>query len=491
MQEEERLDILALEYEEKGRKAFEENRMEEAVYLVQNAAHLYKKIPDYARYTASMNLIGVIYDSMGNETMAVDYYLDALETAFKHKYSHAKVSIYNNIGSRYQKLKEYRRAVSCFERAIEVLKEPECSQEEHYDTWCTIVHLNLASSFAGLEQYEQELEHLKAAKKYLHDGALVGYRYYVLQYRLYWKLGKADEVRKNTDVLLECAMKSLNELDYEENIKDICDLFQQMGEYENWKRVLLFFEEHIKNADSVYFRLVLTEMWMDYYEAIGNQQKYVELCVEHTRLYRQQKCINERQRSEAIDIRIQLREKEVERKRAEKRSNRDALTGLGNRYLLEKDISNLFLRMEKQGGDYAIGLIDIDSFKKHNDTFGHIHGDSCLRMVASALKEGIRGRGKAYRFGGDEFVLLINKGEEENIRQIAEKIKQKIQSAWGSNAYSNEKMEVTVSQGYAIVSSKEKIDQKKLISYADKALYYVKKNGRNGYFIMQGQELKD
>lgn len=486
MQHEERLDVLADEYTEEGRKAFAERRMEEAVLLVQNASHLYKENQNYLKYAMSMNMLGVIYASMGNETTAVDYYLDALEVASRHKCNQAVALIYNNIGSRYQELKEYKKAVDYFKRTIEVLERLECRQEERFKTWCFIAYLNLTKSYLQQEKYMLAWDTLELTERYLHGEILEEYRYsyLIIKCNLYWCMGKKEEVYKNMDVLLECAMKNPNTSDYEENIKDICSLFQKMGEYEKWKQVICFFEENMKNSDSVYFRLVMTEMWMDYYQTIGNRQKYVDLCVEHAELYHKQKRINDKERSAAIDMKIELREKEEERKRAEKRSNVDALTGLGNRYLLEKDICSMLEQTVKQHGELAIGVLDVDCFKAQNDAYGHIHGDNCLKEIASIIKKTIKGKGKAYRFGGDEFVLLINGGEKEKVRQIAEEIKQKVQMARIRDVHSAVETEITVSQGYAILTPGEQLDQKKLISYADRALYYVKENGRNGYHII-------
>ena len=72
----------------------------------------------------------------------------------------------------------------------------------------------------------------------------------------------------------------------------------------------------------------------------------------------------------------------------------------------------------KTGEKIAVGVIDIDCFKQHNDKYGHIQGDRCLQHVADVLKNAVEKRGKAYRFGGDEFVLLIQNGEENTIPSV-------------------------------------------------------------------------
>ena len=132
--------------------------------------------------------------------------------------------------------------------------------------------------------------------------------------------------------------------------------------------------------------------------------------------------------------------------------------------------------------------MDIDYFKEHNDTYGHIEGDRCLRSVASIIEAAIKDIGHAYRFGGDEFVILMETGDEEQVAQIAERIKTKIKEATEANEVIAKEKKTTLSQGYAVIGVEQAVDEKNLIDIADKALYYVKKHGKNGYHIIKGQE---
>ena len=130
------------------------------------------------------------------------------------------------------------------------------------------------------------------------------------------------------------------------------------------------------------------------------------------------------------------------------------------------------------------GLLDIDCFKQHNDTYGHIHGDRCLKNVADVLKKSVEKNGKAYRFGGDEFVLLIQNGEEETITDIAENIKKELQQLHIEDSDSGRQTTVTISQGYARFLPSRQENRYSLIEHADKALYEVKENGRDGFRII-------
>ena len=212
---------------------------------------------------------------------------------------------------------------------------------------------------------------------------------------------------------------------------------------------------------------------MDYYQTVGNEERYVELCVAHADLYKRQKAIDAKDRATAIDIKIQLREKEAERKRVETMSVTDALTGLGNRYSLEREAVHI---IRDAGSErITVGVLDIDCFKQLNDTYGHIQGDRCLKVVADILKEAVMDCGHVYRFGGDE----------NRIEEIAEAILQKIAEVGIANEHSVVQPNLTISQGYACFVPEGTESGARLIEHADKALYYVKRNSRNAYYIIR------
>lgn len=487
IQDEKNNEMIADKYMDEARKALADNRLKDAIQLGENASYLYKKNGNYLAYTFSINLLGVIHASMGNENASIDYYLDALELALRYGYSQTLALIYNNIGTRYQQLRQNGKAIEYFQRAVDMLKKPECMKEKRYEIWKQASYLNLAKAYIEERMYGLAEDKIKEEKKQVADWSNpYYYSYLVLECRLYWNVGKKEEVYQRIGDILEYAEKTENVSDYEEDMKDICNLFRNMKEYENWKYVITCFEKRVSKMDNIHFQLLLTESWMDYCLETGNRERYVELCVQHADLYHKQKKETDQERAAAIDVKIALREKELERKSAEKRSHIDALTGLGNRYLLEKDIKNLLSK--KQNRDITIGVLDIDYFKEHNDTYGHIEGDRCLRSVASIIEAATKDIGHAYRFGGDEFVILMETGDEKQVAQIAERIKTKIKEATEMNEVIAKEKKTTLSQGYAVIGVEQAVDEKKLIDIADKALYYVKKHGKNGYHIIKGQE---
>lgn len=477
------------EYYEEGRQSFFDNRLDEAALLIQEAIHLYKQGEEYAKYTAALNLMGVIYATTGNETMAIDYYMEGLECAIDHGCDNIVTLFYNNIGSRYQELGEHEKAIDYFIKAAKELENPECMKEARHDNWCLVTYINLAASYRYMESYDLAEKYLKMAEIYMTGENKKVYQYtlLILKCQLWWSTGKSESVYEHMDELLESGRKDINASDYSMDMRDLCGLFKEMREYDAWKHVICDFEKYVGEPDAVYVRLMLNEMWMDYYKTIGDENTYIKLCVEHIELHKKQEKITNKERAAAIDIKIQLREKEVERRRAEELSTTDALTGLGNRYLIAKDAGSMAKEAAAKRQKMTVGVLDIDCFKQQNDTYGHIKGDWCLRTVAKILQDAVGDAGNVYRFGGDEFVVLLPRGERKLVERIAVQIQDKLKETKIENIHSDVIPEVTISQGYACFIPQEGEDRDKdmLIEHADRALYYVKENGRNAYHIIE------
>lgn len=174
-------------------------------------------------------------------------------------------------------------------------------------------------------------------------------------------------------------------------------------------------------------------------------------------------------------------------------STTDALTGLFNRKYLDEYIEKTIAQAKRSGVTYGILMIDIDFFKMVNDTHGHDVGDKAIRILSKILKESIRESDTAFRFGGEEFLILLHQCEESMIENIAQKIRLTFEKAPipGSNGASFYK---TLSIGTSMFP-KNSDSLWKCIKFADIALYNAKENGRNCVktFVqemIEGKEMK-
>lgn len=161
----------------------------------------------------------------------------------------------------------------------------------------------------------------------------------------------------------------------------------------------------------------------------------------------------------------------------------DALTGLLNRRYLEERITEEIKRSHRHGFPMSLMMIDVDEFKSYNDNYGHPEGDKALRIVAQNLKETLRGADVASRYGGEEFSILLPQTSPGEAKNIAERIRQKIENAKFPNC------QVTVSIGIAGASAKVN-SAEDLIAAADSALYEAKRAGRNNVQTYEDSEKK-
>ncbi len=150
----------------------------------------------------------------------------------------------------------------------------------------------------------------------------------------------------------------------------------------------------------------------------------------------------------------------------------DELTSLPGRRALVED-------MAKLGMKYSLAMIDIDHFKKFNDTYGHDTGDEVLKMVASKLAE-VGGGGKAYRYGGEEFVLLFPSREVEESYKHTDILRETIAKSpfIVRNKQNSKTIYINISSGIVQKNSQDK-DPFAVMKRADNALYKAKKAGRN------------
>jgi diguanylate cyclase len=156
----------------------------------------------------------------------------------------------------------------------------------------------------------------------------------------------------------------------------------------------------------------------------------------------------------------------------------DPLTGLRNRRGFERACEELFAGTVSAPSDASLILIDIDHFKKLNDTYGHLFGDQVLRTAAKVIAETVKGRDVVARFGGDEFLLLLPDTAFEGALALAENIRaafgrMRIRRTGGDSSSE----QVSISLGIAAPAPAENVDQ--LIERADRSLYRAKAEGRN------------
>ncbi|WP_320046507.1 diguanylate cyclase [uncultured Ilyobacter sp.] len=150
----------------------------------------------------------------------------------------------------------------------------------------------------------------------------------------------------------------------------------------------------------------------------------------------------------------------------------DILTNIWNRRTLEKRLEEELMRAKKYRGKMSLILLDIDYFKKINDTFGHPVGDSVLKKVAEILRNNLRKTDFIGRWGGEEFIVVCAETDEKTVWKVAEKLRKSVES------YDFKlDLPLTISLGTATLDNIESLDE--ILKRADINMYKAKEKGRN------------
>ncbi|WP_347329580.1 GGDEF domain-containing protein [Marinimicrobium locisalis] len=152
----------------------------------------------------------------------------------------------------------------------------------------------------------------------------------------------------------------------------------------------------------------------------------------------------------------------------------DSLTGLGNRAALDSALHRELRLAERQGSELSMLLVDVDHFKKINDQLGHSRGDEILKQVAQLISDTLRDSDLVYRYGGEEFVVLLSNTGPEGAAVIAERLRHTV-----AQVFARTERPVTVSMGISTRRQEGEVSLHSLFDRADHALYRAKARGRN------------
>ena len=156
-------------------------------------------------------------------------------------------------------------------------------------------------------------------------------------------------------------------------------------------------------------------------------------------------------------------------------SVRDPLTKLFNRRHFEEEFEREYKRAKRYKSDLSLAVIDIDFFKKINDTYGHSCGDYVLKEIAYIMNKNFRQTDNIFRYGGEEFIVILTETPSQTAQVPLERLRKKIEN--NNFRFDNKDLKVTISIGVTSDTSFENAWE--MFDDADKALYKAKENGRN------------
>ena len=162
----------------------------------------------------------------------------------------------------------------------------------------------------------------------------------------------------------------------------------------------------------------------------------------------------------------------------------DGLTGVANRRKFDDELARSWLQSLRDQAELSVIMIDVDYFKRYNDHYGHLQGDSCLQAIAGALEEAInRPYDLLARYGGEEFACVLPNTLLKDAVMVAERMRANVQALQLEHLGSDIGQFVTVSLGVAAATANNSIAAQALVEEADRRLYQAKQAGRARVFF--------
>jgi diguanylate cyclase (GGDEF)-like protein len=191
-----------------------------------------------------------------------------------------------------------------------------------------------------------------------------------------------------------------------------------------------------------------------------------------------QNLLEERVQERTLELHIALQELEEANRELKQKNTLDELTGLFNRRYYDQKILAEYRRSKRNLTPLSLIIIDIDHFKTVNDSYGHLAGDQCLVWLSNHLKESLkRSTDMAFRYGGEEFCIILPDTDENGAIAFAEALRKIIEHRVCT--YKSIEISLTISSGVFTYIQQDNIKPEQIFTRADKALYEAKNNGRN------------
>lgn len=191
-----------------------------------------------------------------------------------------------------------------------------------------------------------------------------------------------------------------------------------------------------------------------------------------------QDLLEERVQERTLELHIALQELEEANRELEQKNTLDDLTGLFNRRFYDQKILAEYRRSKRNLTPLSLIIIDIDHFKAVNDNYGHLAGDYCLVWLSNHIKQSLkRSSDMAFRYGGEEFCLILPDTDQKGAMALAEAIRKIIEQQVCT--HKEFKISLTISSGIFTYIQQDDVQPEQIFTSADKALYEAKNNGRN------------
>ncbi len=440
------------------------------------------------------NLLGIDALNHGNPELALDFFL----TGLKHSEGLAKSSIPGfiqfNIGQIYFDNGDVKQALTHIRAAYKGIRRNKKDSLYYrnllycycFQADCYIIldkRESVAKCIQGIEQLEQADD---VNVELFQDLPILD-----IKMRGYHYLGETDLYEKYADMLSYQLQNNKFPLDSMEDLYMICRFFMKVGRLGEVKRIIKNAERSLDDLNIPNLRKGHAKLRVEFCEKMEDEKGKNAALLDYYNASLEQEKESISNYKFFMNIRNRLASIEKENVMLIKRAETDPLTGLGNRYSLNKFADTAFEEAYANQYSLAVEILDVDNFKHYNDTYGHQIGDMCLKQISEVIgsicasKPGVH----AFRYGGDEFVLIYENMTDEQIMECATSLRDQVSSLRFDGRRNSKGPYVTISQG---IRNSIPSETNKLWDYmyaADNALYDVKEHKKGEVVLLHKAQI--
>ncbi|WP_024867059.1 GGDEF domain-containing protein [Butyrivibrio sp. FCS014] len=444
------------------------------------AIELLQTCGDLEHLARCYNLLGIDALSHGNPELALDFYLTGLKYC-EEMPTKSSISgfLQFNIGQIYFDNGDIKSALAHIRAAYKGIRRNK--KDSLYFRNLLYCYCFQADCYILLDKKDSVEKCLQGINQLEQDRA-VSREYFLdlpvldILMRGFYYLGEMDLFEKYADMLSVTLQNDKIPLDGMEDTFGVCRFLMGVGRVGEVTRIIKNIEISLTELNIPNLKKGYAKLKIEFYEKMGKEDKKAKAYEEFFTASMEQEKESIANHKFFLNMRNRLAVIEKENSVLQKQAETDSLTGLGNRYSLNKFAEAAFEKAYAGKYSLAVELLDVDNFKYYNDTYGHQAGDQCLKRIADSIialcrsNEGIH----AFRYGGDEFVIIYEDMTDEQIMSFAMGLRNQVAGFKIRSDRNREVGYVTISQGIRNSVPKE---NNKLWDYmyaADNALYEVK-----------------
>ncbi len=437
------------------------------------------------------NLLGIDALNHGNTELALDFFYTGLGYCAEFEGSGVPGFMEFNIAHVYVKLGDIRNAILFIRSAYRHIRKDR--EESLY--YRNVLYCHCFEAVCNIKIGEEDavrkclgsIEKLAASRECSPDF-INAYAVIDTRMRCYHFLDDNVRFKEYSDTVMGMIRDNRYSLDNMEDVLDTARFYLSIGFDDNAKEIAELTGGSLDNLNISNIKLDHARLRCELlgYEEQGN---LTERLAAYEDFYRYSlECEKEKLINYQFfaNLRQKLADTEKENVALLRRAETDPLTGLGNRYSLNKYAEHAFDIASENRTSLAVEILDVDDFKHYNDTYGHQSGDTCLKKIGEVIGELCRNNKAvhAYRYGGDEFVIIYENMTDDMVMECALGLRKKITSMKISSGRSSEAIQISISQG---IRNSVPQETNKLWDYmyaADNALYEVKETGKGEISII-------